>query len=72
MLIPGYEVIQEIASDDWRALYRGKRRADQRPVLLKIPHHGASSAVGVEMLKREFEILRELTIAGVPRVYDLL
>src|SRR5262249_22484798 len=52
MFISGYEVIQEIARDDWRALYRGKRSADQRPVLLKIPHRGASDAVGVEMLER--------------------
>jgi serine/threonine protein kinase len=72
MLIPGYEVIQEIARDDWRVLYRGKRSEDRLPVLLKILHRGASSAVGLEMLEREFEILRELTIAGVRRVYDLL
>src|SRR5262249_56642064 len=72
MLIPGYEVIEEISRNDWVALYRGKHSADRRPVLLKIPQGEASGAGGAETLEREFEILRELTIAGIPRVYDLL
>ncbi len=68
MVVPGYEVAQEIARNDWQSLFRGNRSADGQPVLLKISNRGA----GAEMLEHEFELLRELTIAGVPRVLELL
>ncbi len=72
MSLPGYEIIQEIARNDWQALHRARRHEDQHPVLLKTPQHTPPSQAEMDLLAREFEVLRELSIAGVPRVYDLL
>ncbi|MCG3163379.1 MAG: Anaerobic nitric oxide reductase transcription regulator NorR [Acidobacteria bacterium] len=77
MVIPGYEVIQEIGRNDWQALFRGRRNTDRIPVLLKIPHlhlSRATSAGAIEkkLIEHEFEILRELALAGIPRVCDLI
>ncbi len=71
-MIPGYEVIQEVARNDWQALYRARRTADQQSVLLRIPHRRPPGPLELTLLEREFEILRGLAISGVPRVYDLL
>jgi predicted ATPase len=72
MVVPGYEVIQEIVRNGWYALYRGRRNADRRSVLLKTPLHQSRVSAGMEMLEREFEILSGLQIAGVPQVYELI
>lgn len=72
MVVPGYEVIQEISRNDWHALHRGRRQKDRQLVLLKLPHRDSPSVAEVELLEREFEFLHELSIAGIPRAYDLL
>jgi predicted ATPase/transcriptional regulator with GAF, ATPase, and Fis domain/tRNA A-37 threonylcarbamoyl transferase component Bud32 len=72
MIPPGYEVIQEIGRNDWRMLYRGRRCADQRPVLLEIPHRCFSGASETKLLEHEFELLNALTLAGLPRVCELI
>jgi predicted ATPase/transcriptional regulator with GAF, ATPase, and Fis domain/tRNA A-37 threonylcarbamoyl transferase component Bud32 len=72
MIPPGYEVVQEIGRNDWRTLYRGRRRADQRPVLLETPHRHFSGASERKLLEHEFELLRELTLTGLPRVCELI
>ncbi len=71
-MIPGYDVIQEVGRNDWQALYRARRTADQRSVLLRIPHRHPAGPLELTLLEREFELLRGLAIPGVPRVHDLL
>ena len=72
MIIPNYEIIQELDGNDWYALARGRRVEDQTPVLLKTARRNSQGAAAFELLEREFETLRELFIEGVPRVYELL
>ncbi len=72
MMIPGYEVIQEIGRNDWQALYRARRNTDRQSVLLKLPHRSASNAIEIKLLEHEFEVLRELALADVPRAYELI
>jgi predicted ATPase/transcriptional regulator with GAF, ATPase, and Fis domain len=72
MIIPNYEIIEELSGNDWYALHKGRRIEDQTPVLLKTPRRDPQSAVDVELLEREFETLRELSIQGIPRIYQLL
>ncbi len=72
MVVPGYEVIQEIARNDRHVLYRGRRSADQQPVLLKTPLHNSPGSAELAVLEREFDILRGLNIVGVPHVCELL
>ena len=72
MIIANYEIIQELAGNDWYALHKGRRVEDQTPVLLKTARRNPQGAADLELLEREFQTLRELFIEGVPRVYELL
>ncbi|MFY9607735.1 MAG: sigma 54-interacting transcriptional regulator [Blastocatellia bacterium] len=72
MVIPNYEIIQELDGNDWYALRKGRRVEDQTPVLLKTARRNPQGGAAVELLEHEFETLRELFIEGVPRVYELL
>lgn len=72
MIIPNYEISQELTGNDWCAILRGRRMDDLAPVLLKTPRRNPQSAADVELLEREFETLSELSIEGVPRVRELL
>jgi predicted ATPase/tRNA A-37 threonylcarbamoyl transferase component Bud32 len=70
MRIPGYEVIQELARSDWYSLNRAQRKDDRASVLLKIPIRNTPTAVELDLLKREFEILQEISVSGVPRAIE--
>ena len=72
MEIPGYDVTEEIGRHGPYGLYRGRRHSDQRPVLLKAPLRGPVRGADGEGLRREFELLSSLSVAGIPRTYDLI
>jgi predicted ATPase/transcriptional regulator with GAF, ATPase, and Fis domain len=69
---PNYDFLQELAQTEWHTLWRGRRRTDHQSVLLKLPRAATPSAADVERLAREYALLRELTMAGVPRALDFL
>jgi predicted ATPase len=71
VIVLGYKVVQEIVRNDLFALYRCQRDKDNKSVLLKILHTHLSDSIAVEMLEREFEILRALKIEGVPQCLEL-
>ena len=50
---------------------RGTRVADGAPVLLKGPHRQPPPPAQVEELRREFALLSEMTLPGLPRVHEL-
>jgi len=72
MMIPSYEVCQELSGNDSFLLYRGRYREDGRPVLLKTLRHDPPSPSEVRLLKHEYAILQGLALPGVLRVYALL
>ncbi len=72
MVIPGYEIIQELARDERHVLYRGRQVTAQRLVLLKVPRHDPPSLVAIERLTRECALLRELALDGLLRAGELL
>jgi predicted ATPase/transcriptional regulator with GAF, ATPase, and Fis domain len=72
MEIPGFDVVEEIARQGPYAVYRGRRRADQQAVLLKAPVRAPLREADREGLRREFELLSGLSLAGIPRAYDLI
>jgi serine/threonine protein kinase len=71
-MIPNYEVTQNLLWNDWQTLARGRRITDQKPVLLKMSRRGTQAIGDDELLEREFHLLRELSIAGVPRALELI
>ena len=71
-MTPNYEVTQDLSQNEWQTLYRGYRVTDQKPVLLKTLRHG-NQAIGCgELLEREFNLLCELSLEGIPRALELL
>src|SRR5262249_38819001 len=71
-MTPNYEVTQDLSQNEWQTLYRGYRLTDQKPVLLKTLRHG-NQAIGFgELLEREFNLLCELSLEGVPHALELL
>ncbi len=69
-MFSGYQLVDELDRGDSYVLYRGLRRADASPVLLKCPLRAASGGAGLAALAREHEILSSLELEGVARPRD--
>jgi predicted ATPase len=72
MDIPGYRVAQEFLRSGPFILFRGRRMADGRPVLLKTPARVPPRAAESDALDREFELLGQLNLTGIPAAVDLV
>jgi serine/threonine protein kinase len=72
MDIPSYDILVEVARHGQYAVYRGRRKVDRQPVLLKAPLRLPPRPSDSEELQREFELLSRLSVAGIPRAYDLI
>ena len=72
MMLPGYEICEELWRNEWFLLYRGRCQGDGRPVLLKTPRRDPPSSFELRLLEHEYEILQGLSLSGVIRVHELL
>lgn len=72
MILPRYEVGQELSRNAWFVLSRGCRREDGRPVLLKTPCGDPTSPFEGRLLAHEYEFLQGLALPGVVQVQDFL
>src|SRR5262245_58803607 len=72
MDIPGYRVAQELLRSGPFVLFRGRRMADGRPVLLKIPARLPLRALESDALTLEFDLLGQLHCPGIPAAVDLV
>ena len=70
MIIADYQLLQELSRNEWSVLYRGRRRENDAPVLLKTTRHNPPLPIETALLIHENEILRVLAAPGIPRVYD--
>ena len=71
LMIPNnYELIQYLPLNDWQWFARGRSISSGQSVLLKSPRR-ESQGEG-ELLEREFELLRQLSVTGIPRPLELL
>jgi Nif-specific regulatory protein len=64
-VIPGYDILQILCNDERYRLFRGRRRQDAQPALIKTPRHDAVRLAERLALEREFQILLQLPISGV-------
>jgi predicted ATPase/GAF domain-containing protein len=71
MMAVAYEILGELLRTEWHVWHRAQRRADGEPVLLKRPLPDSVPTVAGELLGHEYELSRELTVPGIPRVYEL-
>ncbi|MGH7631497.1 MAG: sigma 54-interacting transcriptional regulator [Gemmatimonadales bacterium] len=72
MSIAGYDVKQEIYRGRRRVVFRGTRRRDGRPVVIKTTADEFPSPSQVAALRREHQILSSFSIEGVARPVELV
>ncbi|MBI3424545.1 MAG: sigma 54-interacting transcriptional regulator [Acidobacteria bacterium] len=71
-MIPDYATLHEFAYNEWQTLRRVRHPDYPGTCLLKTPRAAQPSAADLELLAREFTLLKELDIPGVPRVLDFV
>jgi PAS domain S-box-containing protein len=71
LAVSGYRVNQVIHESDTSLVYRGSREADHQPVILKILKQPYPTPEETAWFRREYELLKNLNLAGVINVYSL-
>jgi serine/threonine protein kinase len=71
MNVPGYTVAGEIYRGGNRVVWRAIRDRDRLPVIIKLCAAEYPTPLETAGLRREYELLQELRIRGVPKAYDL-
>lgn len=65
-----YEVQDRLYESASSIVFRGFRKADRLPVVLKVLKEDGLTNERLERYQREFELLRRLSLTGVVRVHD--
>jgi serine/threonine protein kinase len=72
LVVPDYEICQELSRSEWFFLYRCRCRKDGSSVLLKTPRSDSASPLAVRLLEHEYELLKGLSLPGVVHVHEFL
>jgi len=67
MEIRGYAIGETLLRTGPYAVHRARRAKDHQTVLLKTPAHLPPRRAEIDALEREFDLLRSLSMTGVPR-----
>ncbi len=67
----GYRIIEKLAESSNSLVYRGYRKADDRPVVIKVFNKVYPSPESIASFKREYEVLRSLNLSEVVKAYAL-
>ncbi|MEW6683352.1 MAG: sigma 54-interacting transcriptional regulator [Nitrospirota bacterium] len=70
-MISGYKVLEEIHRSRKWVVFRGQRDRDRATVLIKTLIADLPAEKDIAALKREYEILQNLRIDGIPKAYGL-
>lgn len=71
-MLPGYQTLSELHRNDRYVVDRGRREADGMRVLLKRSVRPEPRPADLEGLRREFALLQDLPLSGVPRACELI
>ncbi|NEP00472.1 MAG: AAA family ATPase [Symploca sp. SIO2E9] len=69
--LSGYQVTEKLHESKTSLVYRGYRRADEQPVILKMLKQAYPSPEKIAWFKREYETTRSLNLPGVIDIYSL-
>jgi serine/threonine protein kinase len=69
--IPGYRISQELYASANSLIYRARRVADDRPVILKLLSQDFPSPERIAWFVRKYDVLCNLKLPGVVAVYSL-
>ena len=71
MALPGYEFVEEIATGLSTIVYRGRRKSDNCPVIVKLPSSEYPTLEEITRLKQEYNIAQKLDCQGTIKAYGL-
>lgn len=71
LVIPGYQVIEELYKSSKSLVCRGLRDSDRIPVILKVLQPDDPSPEAIARFRSEYNIARTLDLEGVVKVYSL-
>ena len=69
--IPGYQITEEIYTTADTVVYRGYRLEDRQPLIFKLLKQGYPTPTALAKFKHQYEILKNLDLAGVIKSYRL-
>ena len=69
--ILGYQIIEKIDDSANILVYRGRRKGEPQPVILKLLHKKYPSLEDITQFKHEYEITKNLDLPGVIKIYSL-
>ncbi|MCP4353269.1 MAG: AAA family ATPase [Desulfobacterales bacterium] len=69
--IPGYQIREEIYESSNSVIYRGIRKADSQPVVLKILNREYPKPEELTRFRREYVMTRDLQQDGIVRVFSM-
>jgi predicted ATPase/signal transduction histidine kinase len=71
LTLSGYQVVDKIYESSKTLVYRGKRSADQKPVIIKLLKNKNSTPRELAVFRRQFTLANELNLASIVRPYSL-
>lgn len=72
ILLPGYQITEQLQEGANTILFRGYREADNKSVIIKVPTQEHPPFKVVAQLKHEYEITNHLNFKGILIPYELL
>ena len=69
--LAGYEITNQIHESNNSLVYRGVRKQDNQPVILKFLKQDYPMPASLVRYKQEYEITRNLNLESVPKTYNL-
>lgn len=71
IIISGYQILCQVYESANSEVYRGKKKQDHQPVILKVLKEDYPTTSELTRYKQEYEIIRNLNIDGVIKAYSL-
>ncbi|HAZ44153.1 MAG TPA: serine/threonine protein kinase [Cyanobacteria bacterium UBA11369] len=71
LTLPGYKNLILIQEGATTVIYRGQREEDEKPAIVKILKHEYPTLEDITRLKHEYEITKNLDLAGIIKPYSL-
>jgi predicted ATPase/signal transduction histidine kinase/tRNA A-37 threonylcarbamoyl transferase component Bud32 len=71
VVITGYEILEKIYESSNSTVYRGIRKEDNQPVILKILKQDRLNRLQLTRYKQEYDITHNLDDGGIVKAYDL-
>ncbi|MFC1849395.1 protein kinase [candidate division CSSED10-310 bacterium] len=70
--LPGFTITEHLYESNNSHIYRGYRRTDERPVVLKMLRKEYPTPLELARFRREYEMTQTLKIAGVIQASELV